>query len=297
MNNFLQQAMKFGEEQLAKQNSGGNQQYGGQGQGQNQNQGYGGQAPNQNQGYGGQSGQGYPSGNEDNYGQTGGTGGGYGGQGLGQGGYDGQNNYGNNQSGGDFGITGGAQFNRPHGQGGAGGPPSVGIDHSAALQAAGAGSGGNHQGESSLFSSALSYIQGMGGNPSAAEDLDEDDVQRKHEQAYGQGNAGGMSANALGAAAAMQAMKKFTSGSGGGAPASGQGGDMQSNLIGMAMKEAAKLFDQSGGAASGTKQDAVSGAGATIMKLLMKQQMAGMMGGQNSGGLSQLMGMASKFMK
>lgn len=34
-----------------------------------------------------------------------------------------------------------------------------------------------------------------------------------------------------------------------------------------------QLFDQSGGAASGTKQDAVSSAGGMIMKLMMKQQM------------------------
>lgn len=63
-------------------------------------------------------------------------------------------------------------------------------------------------------------------------------------------------------------------------------------MMGMAMSEAAKvpfhpdpgrvadpalpqLFDQSGGAASGTKQDAVTSAGQMVMKLMMKQQMSG----------------------
>jgi len=38
------------------------------------------------------------------------------------------------------------------------------------------------------------------------------------------------------------------------------------------------LFDQSGGAASGTKQDAVSSAGQMVMKLMMKNQMSGVSG-------------------
>lgn len=36
-----------------------------------------------------------------------------------------------------------------------------------------------------------------------------------------------------------------------------------------------QLFDSSGGAASGNKQDAVNGAAGTIMKLMMKSQMTG----------------------
>ncbi|GFZ47709.1 hypothetical protein JCM24511_05456 [Saitozyma sp. JCM 24511] len=163
------------------------------------------------------------------------------------------------------------------------------IDQSAAISAANAhASNGNEN--ASLFSSALSHIGGI--SPQNA-DVDEDEVKNNHQQAYG-GNAGNLSANAMGSAAAMQAMKMFTSGQSG--AASGEGGNMQSKLIGMAMSEAAKLFDQSGGAASGSKQDAVSGAGATIMKLMMKSQVSGMMGGSNSGGLSSLMGLANKFM-
>jgi hypothetical protein len=44
------------------------------------------------------------------------------------------------------------------------------------------------------------------------------------------------------------------------------------------MSEASKLFDQSGGAANGGKQDVVNSAAQTIMKFVLKSQMSGMMG-------------------
>ena len=47
----------------------------------------------------------------------------------------------------------------------------------------------------SLFSQAFSFVQGMNKDD---KDIDEDDVQRKHQEAYGQGQAGQMSANAIG---------------------------------------------------------------------------------------------------
>ena len=97
-----------------------------------------------------------------------------------------------------------------------------------------------------------------------------------------------MDASGMGAAAAMQAFKMFTSGGG---SQSSSGGGMQSKLMGMAMSEAAKLFESSGGASSGNKQDAVNSAGMTVMKLMMKSKMNSMMGGSDSGGLSSLMGM------
>jgi len=122
-------------------------------------------------------------------------------------------------------------------------------------------------------------------------DLDEDEVQQNHRQVYQNGNAGNMSADAIGSAAAMNVLKQFTSGSGSSSSsgAGGGGGGLQSMLIGRAMSEAAKLFDQSGGAASGNKQDAVSSAGGTILKLLLKSKFSGTTGGANSGGLSSLM--------
>ncbi|WWC86913.1 uncharacterized protein L201_001792 [Kwoniella dendrophila CBS 6074] len=209
------------------------------------------------------------------------------------GGYDNeQSNYGDQQS---CGNTGGEQYNRPHGQGGAssgfggfGGAPT--INENTALNAANEhASNGNEN--SSLFSTAMGFLGNMNKDD---DDVDEEKVQRQHQEAYNQGNAGSMSANGIGAAAAMQALKMFTSGQ---SNASGSGGgDMQSKIIGMAMSEAAKLFDQSGGATQGNKQDAVTSAGQTIMKLLIKSQVSGMTGGGNSGGLSSLLGMASKFM-
>jgi hypothetical protein len=43
-------------------------------------------------------------------------------------------------------------------------------------------------------------------------------------------------------------------------------------LISMAMADATKLFDKSGGKASGNKQDAVNGAASTVMKLLVQSK-------------------------
>jgi hypothetical protein len=61
------------------------------------------------------------------------------------------------------------------------------------------------------------------------------------------------------------------------------------------MSEASKLFDQSGGAASGNKQDVVNGAAMTAMKLLVQSKASSFIGGGNSGGMSGLMGMVSRY--
>ncbi|BGP54712.1 hypothetical protein JCM8202v2_002299 [Rhodotorula sphaerocarpa] len=116
-----------------------------------------------------------------------------------------------------------------------------------------------------LFQNAVSH---MSQNFDDGEPIDEQGTQQAHEQAYGQGNAGQLGAKSMGAAAAMQALKKFTQGGG-----STSGGNTQSALIGQAMSEAAKLFNQSGGAASGGKQDAVNGAAQMMMKLLVQSKM------------------------
>ncbi len=65
----------------------------------------------------------------------------------------------------------------------------------------------------------------------------------------------------------------------------------------MAMAEATKLFDKSGGKVSGNKQDAANGAAMTIMKLLVQSKFsgAGTTGGKNSGGLSGLLSLVSLF--
>jgi hypothetical protein len=71
---------------------------------------------------------------------------------------------------------------------------------------------------------------------------------------------------------------------------SGGGGD-QNQLISLAMSEASNLFEQSGGASSGSKQDAVNGAAMTVMKMMVQSKLTGMMGGGDSGGLGGLGGM------
>lgn len=125
----------------------------------------------------------------------------------------------------------------PYGGGGAYGGGSddfAGAAHHAA-QYAGAGA------DTSLFSNALSML---GGRQSglAGEGLDEDDAVRQHQQLYG-GYGGGAPATsgAMGSAAAMQALKMFT---GGQQQQHGGGGGAQNAFVGMAMGQAAKLFDQ-----------------------------------------------------
>ena len=86
----------------------------------------------------------------------------------------------------------------------------------------------------------------------------------------------------------IQAFKKFTSSSS--AP---DQKDSKSTLISMAMAEASKLFDQSGGATSGGKQDAVNSAAMMVMKLLVQSKFSSVTGGSNSGGLGSLLSMVS----
>ncbi|CAE6521580.1 unnamed protein product [Rhizoctonia solani] len=166
------------------------------------------------------------------------------------------------------------------------GPP---IDHQAAVQNATQHSGG--AGDSSLFSTALGFINQN--QSQHAEPINEKHVQDAHTEVYDKGKASSLDAGSLGAAAAMQVLKKFTSG--GGSESSG-GGNSQSKLIGLAMSEASKLFE-SQGSKSGQKQDAVNGAAMTIMKLLV-QSKAGP-GATNAGGndLGSLVSLASNFLK
>jgi hypothetical protein len=81
-------------------------------------------------------------------------------------------------------------------------------------------------GDRDLFSQALGFLKNS--NTQVDDDLDEDDVVQKHNQAYEKGNTGSLDANGMGAAAALQALKRFTSNSGS-APAQSAGG--QSALV------------------------------------------------------------------
>lgn len=96
----------------------------------------------------------------------------------------------------------------------------------------------NHGGSgSSFFNQAANYLQQQHGNISN-QDIDQEHMVNSHQKFYGGGGGGNgpASSNELGAGAAMQALKSFTGGGGSG------GG--QNQLIGLAMAEAEKLFDQ-----------------------------------------------------
>ncbi|KAG6827052.1 hypothetical protein H0H92_013369 [Tricholoma furcatifolium] len=176
-------------------------------------------------------------------------------------------------------TTGGAQFNSPDNS--APGSQRVNIDHQQVINTAQQ----HGSGASDLFHTALSYVNNN--QHEHEQPVDEASVTQAHQAAYQQGGASNMSANALGSAAAMQVLKQFTSG--------GSGGGSQNQLISMAMAEATKLFDSAGGGSSGNKQEAVNSAAMTVMKLMVQSKLSGFMGGGNSGGLSGLLSMASKF--
>ncbi|KIM71316.1 hypothetical protein PILCRDRAFT_757088 [Piloderma croceum F 1598] len=225
------------------------------------------------------------------------------------------------ESQGNVSKTGGEEYNAPsHSnqgdyqgdyQGGQGGPGGQGggqgfrpnIDRDEAVNQASQGSND----DSSFFHNALNHAHANAGGGFSGED--ESNVTNSHQQAYHPDgnprteNTSNMSASEMGSAAAMQALKKFTSGGG----SSGGGGGGQTQLISLAMSEASKLFESSGGGGGGDKQAVISSAATTVMKLLAQQGgggggsgilgMAGsMIGGGNSGGLGpmQMMSLVSR---
>ncbi|KAG5991189.1 hypothetical protein E4U54_003928 [Claviceps lovelessii] len=110
------------------------------------------------------------------------------------------------------------------------------------------------------------------------------DAIKQHQHAYQ--NDGKGDSNTLGTAAAMQALKMFTQSNNSASSVSGQGA-----LLGMAMTEASKLFDDKaaqgkvqGGA---SKENVVQQAVETAMKMYFKSQAS------SQGGLA---GMAAKFL-
>jgi hypothetical protein len=134
-------------------------------------------------------------------------------------------------------------------------------------------------------------------------------VTKAHEQVYGGGDTSNLSANAIGGAAALQVLKNYMSGGDASQKAAATaatppapGGDFQTKMIGMAMSEAAKMFDKTSGT-TGDKQDAVNGAASTMFKLMVQSKLSGggttgsgggvtsLLGGENSGGLNSLLSM------
>lgn len=131
------------------------------------------------------------------------------------------------------------------------------------------------------------------------EAVDEEDAVRQHQKFYGDGSdnggSGQASSNNVGAAAAMQALKMYQSGSSDDA----KGG--QNKFIGMAMGQAAQLFDkqQSQGKTDpgATKQEAIAQAAQMALKFYLQGNASGGGSGASSGSLGGLLNMASKFMK
>jgi len=177
--------------------------------------------------------------------------------------------------------TGGQEYNTPghSNQGGSDEDSSPTINHDEAVEVAQQ----DGSGDGSLFHSALGFVQGH--KQEHTQPVNEEHVTNAHRQAYQEGGASNMPASSLGSAAALQVLKSF----------SGGGGGSQSQLIGMAMSEASNLFESAGGGSSGSKQDAVNGAAMTIMKLVVQSKFSSFTGGGNSGGMSGLLGLASKF--
>ncbi|EKM84131.1 hypothetical protein AGABI1DRAFT_81839 [Agaricus bisporus var. burnettii JB137-S8] len=199
----------------------------------------------------------------------------------------------------DVNKTGGEEYNSPHnsGQSGYGSYDRPHIDDDEVIKN-GEKSG---SGDSSLFSSALGFLKDN--KKDHEEPVDDEELTRAHDKVYNKNDSSGITSKLLGSAAALEVIKKFTGGSSssshGSSHGSSKGGNSQTQLISMAMSEAAKLFDKSGGKASGNKQDAVNGAAMTVMKLLVQSKFSGSgaVGGKDSGGLSSLMSLASKFSK
>jgi len=186
----------------------------------------------------------------------------------------------------DVSKTGGPEYNSDNNSYNSGSGHQFQVDHDEVVRTA---EQHGHSGDSSLYRNAMEHVNGNQHQHNKG--INEDEVQAAHHEAYNQGGASNLSAEAMGGAAALQALKSFTSGGGGGG-----GGGSNSQLISLAMGEASKLFDKSGGAASGNKQDVVSGAAMTVVKLLVQSKASSIMGGGNSGGMGSLMGLASKFM-
>ncbi|KAK3335319.1 hypothetical protein B0T19DRAFT_395194 [Cercophora scortea] len=170
-----------------------------------------------------------------------------------------------------------------------------------------AGHAASHGGseDSSFFSGIVSQLASSKQQVGQGE-IDEEAAIRHHKQYYTDAipmtttsntpNAAQATSTGMGSAAAMQALKMFTSSSG-----SRSQNQSQSAFIGLAMAQASKLFDQqasAGRVASGTdKQSAVMKAGEMALQMYLKSQ-GGRTGGSGSGGggIGGLMKMANAFM-
>ncbi|KAL5611736.1 hypothetical protein BROUX41_000689 [Berkeleyomyces rouxiae] len=154
---------------------------------------------------------------------------------------------------------------------------------------------GSH-GDSDMFHSVLNKLnQNKHSVAQEKESVDEDfavKMFKKFVEKKDSGSEEKASSNNLGAAAAMQAIKMFNSGSGSNSSSGGAG---QAALLGLAMSEGSKLFDNAqaeGKVAKGTtKESVIEQAAQFALKFFLKSQTSG-----SSGGNSGLMSLAAKFL-
>ncbi|KAF2436372.1 hypothetical protein EJ08DRAFT_144509 [Tothia fuscella] len=205
----------------------------------------------------------------------------------------------------------------PTGTGYAGGGGSS-DDYSSAASAAKQHAG--NSGDNDLFGAVLGSLLGKKVQLQD-EDVDEGDMVQQHKQMYGNTNipSGPVSEKNMGAAAAMQALKMYLNSQGGGQSGGEGGAGTQNQFIGMAMGQAAQLYDQqnangnvvclassclnleidtdnvnkSGGA---SKESVVQQAAQVALKMYLKSETSGT-GASGGGGGGGLLGMASKFLQ
>ncbi|KAG6368503.1 hypothetical protein INS49_002712 [Diaporthe citri] len=184
------------------------------------------------------------------------------------------------------------------GSGGAGVPPRGGQvpfdddddDFTGAAEHATRNAGGSG---GDIFSAVIGNFLGKK-NQLANEEVDEQAAVNQHKKLYGGEDDGSTAhdSSSMGNAAALQALKMFTSGSGSSA------GSSKSEFIGLAMAEASKLFEQQSAAgkvsADTSKESAVQQAGEMALKMYLKSKTGG--GESGGGGSSGLLSLASKFM-
>ncbi len=104
----------------------------------------------------------------------------------------------------------------------------------------------NSSDEPDLFSAALGYLSGNKQQIADEDDIDESQAINSYKATYGgEGRGQQHGSETLGAGAAIEALKMFTGeGAGQGGMGSQGAGNSQSQLIGMAMAQAATLFDK-----------------------------------------------------
>ena len=116
----------------------------------------------------------------------------------------------------------------------------------------------NHQSssdDSNMYSSAASFLKDRFDNKKDGDDddIDEDDMRRAHMSLYG-GDSSSYGrehdSGSVGKGAAIEALKQFTSGGGSGSGSS-EGGMDKNALIGIAMAQAGKLWEEKQSSGSG----------------------------------------------